>query len=1511
MLTYHTSIDTAVSDALAQIKKFLTGDSPGERLAGNLGHIWGSSQALSFLAELGNGGNLPNFEIVDSGDLKGAFGAYSTSNKTIYLSQEFLASNVDRPQQISQLVLEELGHYIDSEIHADDTLGDEGALFAAIVAEVRLTPVEIAALQGENDLGEIAINGTPLAVEFGAQYGTVTVDGSLADWQAGERLDVVMASAGNYSIFAKYVSDNLVIALDSAEAIGPKTTFWLNTDGDRRTGEQIFGSRVGAEVRVEIDDSGNPVLSIGGTVLNIPVDFSFSADRKQLELALSQNAIGSIANYVELALDVNDKQDAFFPTDYATPYEVSTIAAKSQFGNVNIDGNAGEWTVQDRLDFAPGTSQDGFAVSGKKTVDGFVFAIQADAVQIGANTTIWLSTDGKSDTGVQVFGATGIDYKIEIEANGNAYLYDERSGEKKVARLDYQRSIDGKTVEIGVQSQLIEGNPATAQAWVDVNNNVFLPGSYNNKYFVQEVSNPSGQYVERKQFGSIQLDGNTTDWKELDRLDYLPGTSQSGYAVYGKGTTDGYVFSIKSDSVQIGANTTFWLNTDGNTNTGYQVFNTPGLVGAEYNINFAEDGKAYLYRGGAGEEFITQLDLAKSADGKTIEVGIQKQFLTDAPAKADVYIDVNNTDFLPGSYSLNKYTVSEAVLPERTDTSKKVAILYSETSANRFFDKKAYSHLFMNAQNQAMQAGVPYDILTEDDLKDLNKVVQYDSIVFPNFGSVNKNNLAQIEENLTTAVYKYKVGLIASGDFMTTDETGAALEGDAYRRMKNLFDVTRGGGGGVLPSVVRAKDGSGEVLQNYQADEQIVNYSNGASFSYYNTVSKPGTVLAEQEVNGQKYNAIVATETGGKNLHFASDTIFADSNAVWQGLQWQLYGKAPKVGLQMSRNDSMTITRNDVDLSLDSSSQPSASQQYTDILAQWKKDYNFVGSHYINVGRNSITFTPPPGTESIYQMTSSELTEDKFTDWETATPLYKKWLELGNEIGTHSYTHPFNISQLDDKQLQFEIDGSRREIGKQLGINVAGFASPGNPDSDFVDRQAAKYVDYMSGVGSAYKNAFGYYAPDVKNPDTGKNMVFFAPNISFDFSLIQFKGLTPEQVDTIWKQEFDNLNKHGNNPFAEWSIHDYGVVENVEGYKRFIYDNFIKMAYDRNTEFINMEDAQNRIRNFEGSQLYIDTISPTSIKAKVVGTSIGNFGLDVNQGKIKSVTNWYAYDADTVFLPKTGGEFTINFGDTPDKVTHISKLPMRTELVSVSGNGTNLDATLNGSGKVEVSLNMPTGNAVVAKGADRYDLANDVLSLDFDRNTTQSLSVSALSSQKIDSLGVKQFVGSAASEFIGGTSGKDNIEGKEGNDTIFGGGDVDILNGNSGNDTLVGGVGSDMLFGGRGNDTLIGVDLNSTTPGSNEIDVLNGGGGADLFQLGNKDRVFYLNGSAGNTGYGVISDFRSNEGDRLQLKGVATDYRVGSGNTLFYRNSDGTEDLIAQVNTNSPLTLTADKVNFV
>lgn len=1280
--TRERQLQIGVRQAAAQLNDWLQGKDRLQQLDLAFGSNWNRSRGSRLLQNWARGKQLPKVEIVLASQLNGANGGFDSTSGTIYISQE-LVDRQGQPDLLAAVLLEELGHYFDKAVNRQDSPGDEGAIFAKLIRGEQISSSELASLQQENDRTQVSIDGMVRNLELSTTYGNITVDGSLTDWTASERLDSAAngtAQAG-YELYGKYAANNYLFAIDSAQTIGAGTTIWLNTDQNRSTGFQVFGYAGGAE------------------------------------------------------------------------------------------------------------------------------------------------------------------YNINFAADGKAYLYSGADGQNYIAPLDYAIAADGKSAEIAVATTLLGATaPAAIDILADVNNNIFIPGDYGNtaKLTVSQAGNTTPPFVPKNTYGNITLNGSLTDWTALDRLDYFASQQVAGYSVYGKNTADGYVLAI-SAAEAIGANTTIWLNTDANKASGFQVFGS--TVGAEYNINFAADGKPYLYTGGAGQTLVGQLDFALSADRKTLEVAIPRSSITVTGTGVQAAIDVNDRTFLPGDYASNSLFVSSTALPTRTDLSKRIAIVHSETSANNFFDKKSYYQLFTTAQSQAFAAGIPFDLLTESDLKDLSKLVNYDALVFPSFTNVNQADLSAIENSLTQAVVKYGIGIVTSGDFMTNSETGAALAGDPYSRMKNLLGIQRTAGGGIVNAVVKAKDVSSGILSSaYTAGEELVSY-NQTAFAAYSAIGA-GTILAEQTVNGTNYNAVVATKTGGQNVHFANQAIFADSKIVTDAIESIVYKDNTKVSLDLTRNTSLFLSRDDVDLSRFGAEAPIVESKLADILTQWKSKYGFVGSHFINIGND-----PANG---------------EFTDWNVMRPIYQRWLALGNEIGTHSYTHPNFTSNLTPAEIEFEFNQSKNIISQQLGINITGAAVPGNPESLRVDQELDKYFQYYTGVGTSYNTAAGFLDPTSKG-------VYFAPNITFDFSAIGFQKLTNAQTAALWDKEYNQLRSNAHKPIVQFAWHDYGATGSDPLYDPAIFDNFIAKAATDGTEFVTFDDAQNRIRTLDKSKLTVnqvgDVISATATPDGAT-SGLGKFSLDIQSTQqIKNVTNYYAFDKDSVFLTKSGGSYTINLGTTADNVTHIVALAQRAELLSVTGDGQNLDYSFNGEGKISIDLNVPTDRGFVATGANSYTLTGNRLDMTFDRVATYTAKVAIAP-----------------------------------------------------NTNLTGGSGNDLLVGGTGNDVLVGVDAANATAGKGEVDTLTNSAGVDTFVLGDSTKVYYndgINTNAGLADYAKIVGFATNTGDIIQLKGKDTDYTLsaapaslGSG-TAIYNNTFGQAELIGFVQNVSELNISANYFRFV
>ena len=91
--------------------------------------------------------------------------------------------------------------------------------------------------------------------------------------------------------------------------------------------------------------------------------------------------------------------------------------------------------------------------------------------------------------------------------------------------------------------------------------------------------------------------------------------------------------------------------------------------------------------------------------------------------------------------------------------------------------------------------------------------------------------------------------------------------------------------------------------------------------------------------------------------------------------------------------------------------------------------------------------------------------------------------------------------------------------------------------------------------------------------------------------------------------------------------------------------------------------------------------------------------------------NWYAYNSQELFLPRNGGTFVINLGLTQDDVTHLASLPMRGDLLSVTGDGLNLSFSMVGEGDVPIDLGQVGNRTPVVTGATISSLVGDQLDL--------------------------------------------------------------------------------------------------------------------------------------------------------------------------------------------------------
>jgi hypothetical protein len=374
------------------------------------------------------------------------------------------------------------------------------------------------------------------------------------------------------------------------------------------------------------------------------------------------------------------------------------------------------------------------------------------------------------------------------------------------------------------------------------------------------------------------------------------------------------------------------------------------------------------------------------------------------------------------------------------------------------------------------------------------------------------------------------------------------------------------------------------------------------------------------------------------------------------------------------------------------------------LLEDWKEKYNFVGSYYINIGNNQAA--------------------GEFTDWSISGPLYQQYLALDNEIGTHSYTHPHDTNLLTPTEIQFEFATSIAEIETNLGLTNLGTAVPGAPENFNTATEIIQHTSYLSGgysgIGAGFPGAIGYLTPD-------STKVYLSPNMTFDFTNVEFLGLTAVQTKDKWFDEFDQLSFKAEQPIIHWPWHDYGVTTSLPqgGYTIDMFESLISKAYgseeSKGTEFVTADDFRKRLESFKAATLTL-TRNGDNITANVTGSNLGRSAIKVDDNKvIKSVDNWYAYNDQYLYLDQDAGSYNIHLGNSQDAVTHISYLPMRANLTNITGDGQNLSFSFSGEGTVEVELAC-TGTPVVT-GADLHTVTGTLLKMEFNAKTVHTAGI--------------------------------------------------------------------------------------------------------------------------------------------------------------------------------------------
>ncbi|MBY5309952.1 sodium:calcium exchanger, partial [Aphanizomenon flos-aquae CCAP 1446/1C] len=331
------------------------------------------AEILRLQWQAGDFSQIPQIEILDSSILGNANGAYASSTNKIYLSDTFVATAT--PAAISALLLEEIGHFVDSQINLTDSAGDEGAIFAELVQGYSLDDATLQALQAEDDSATITVNGQTIQVEqqnFTGTSGSDNITGTSDD-------DVIQGLGGNDTLSGQGGNDQLFGGTGSDTLTG-------GTGQDQFVFEYFNGSSIAQDLDVVTDfvqgedkiDLRNVGIADYQTLSYLISDDSLS---NAVIAARYNNSSSSIYGYRLRINGFSSSQlaatDFIFSTSVVNDTITGTNNSDDLFGGLGNDilqgsgGNDRLFGEQGDDRFLGGTGSDNFY--GGTGLDTFVF----------------------------------------------------------------------------------------------------------------------------------------------------------------------------------------------------------------------------------------------------------------------------------------------------------------------------------------------------------------------------------------------------------------------------------------------------------------------------------------------------------------------------------------------------------------------------------------------------------------------------------------------------------------------------------------------------------------------------------------------------------------------------------------------------------------------------------------------------------------------------------------------------------------------------------------------------------------------------------------------------------------------------------------------------------------------------------------------------------------------------------------------------------------------------------
>ena len=164
-----------IEEALTLVEDKLTEFIASPNFATDLQTVFGQSTdiewARTLLDALPVSDELPQITLVSAELMNGAVGGFDSLTGTVYLADSLIDANsvmtsdTEPSPHLVNVIIEELGHWLDSQLNQVDTPGDEGEWLAALVQGDGLSASEIARLRSETDQVVVTLEDQTVRLE--------------------------------------------------------------------------------------------------------------------------------------------------------------------------------------------------------------------------------------------------------------------------------------------------------------------------------------------------------------------------------------------------------------------------------------------------------------------------------------------------------------------------------------------------------------------------------------------------------------------------------------------------------------------------------------------------------------------------------------------------------------------------------------------------------------------------------------------------------------------------------------------------------------------------------------------------------------------------------------------------------------------------------------------------------------------------------------------------------------------------------------------------------------------------------------------------------------------------------------------------------------------------------------------------------------------------------------------------------------------------------------------------